>query len=289
LPTSIPGRPRRLACARWRAPGSCDPGDRDPWSWIDHPNGHLGLLVLDGLLSRNVTLLGRTTMELIGGGDVLRPWDDTDAQPSVPRSVGWTVHVPTRVALLDAHLARRRRLSPGVVAVLAGVVALIALLLYGVGAGRTGHALDDAIARGQRPAAPAVELPLLAGGAPAALADYRGKVVVLNYWASWCTPCRAEAPLLERWQRRIATHGATVLGIDSLDVTGDANAFVRKYRITFPVLRDRDGETQRRFGVTGYPETLVVDRQGRIAALRRGPVDDAFLRVAVLPLLKGSA
>ena len=94
------------------------PGDRDPWSWIDHPNGHLGLLVLDGLLSRNVTLLGRTTMELIGGGDVLRPWDDAEAQPSVPRSVGWTVHVPTRVALLDAHLARRVAAWPGIVTAL---------------------------------------------------------------------------------------------------------------------------------------------------------------------------
>jgi cytochrome c biogenesis protein CcmG/thiol:disulfide interchange protein DsbE len=185
--------------------------------------------------------------------------------------------------------AGRRRLSPGVVAVLAGVVALIALLVYGVGAGRTGHTLDDAIAHGQRPAAPAVTLPRLGDGAPAALADYRGKVVVLNYWASWCTPCRAEAPLLERWQHRVASHRATVLGIDSLDVTADASAFLRKYRITYPVLRDRDGETQRRFGVTGYPETLIVDRQGRVAALRRGPVDDDFLRVAVLPLLKGSA
>jgi hypothetical protein len=78
-------------------------------------------------------------------------------------------------------------------------------------------------------------------------------------------------------------------GIDSLDVSADASAFVRRYRISYPMLRDRDGDTQRRFGVTGYPETLVVDPRGRIAALRRGPVDDAFLRAAVLPLLKERA
>jgi cytochrome c biogenesis protein CcmG, thiol:disulfide interchange protein DsbE len=184
---------------------------------------------------------------------------------------------------------RLRRPALGVVVVLAGVVALIGLLLYGVSASRPGTTLDDALAHGRRPAAPAVVLPRLAGGGSGSLADYRGKVVVLNYWASWCTPCRGEAPLLERWQRRIAARGGTVLGIDSLDVTADANAFVRKYRISYPMLRDRDGETQRRFGVTGYPETLVVDPQGRIAALRRGPVDDAFLRVAVLPLLKEQA
>jgi cytochrome c biogenesis protein CcmG/thiol:disulfide interchange protein DsbE len=92
-----------------------------------------------------------------------------------------------------------------------------------------------------------------------------------------------------RWQKRIATRGGTVLGIDSLDVSADASAFVRRYRISYPMLRDRDGDTQRRFGVTGYPETLVVDPRGRIAALRRGPVDDAFLRAAVLPLLKERA
>jgi cytochrome c biogenesis protein CcmG, thiol:disulfide interchange protein DsbE len=178
-----------------------------------------------------------------------------------------------------------RRPVLGVAVVIVGVGALLGLLVYGVKATGPGHTLDDAIARGQRPAAPAIALPSLESGAPAALADYRGTVVVLNYWASWCTPCRQESPLLERWQRRIASRGGTVLGIDSLDVTADARAFVRKFRLTYPMLRDRDGDTQRRFGVTGYPETLILDRDGRIAALQRGPVDDAFLRRTVLPLL----
>jgi len=173
--------------------------------------------------------------------------------------------------------------------VLIGVGALIGLLVYGVKATGRGQTLDDVIAHGRRPAAPAVSLPRLEGGARAALADYRGTVVVLNYWASWCTPCRQESPLLERWQRRLAKRGGTVVGIDSLDVTADARAFVREFGLTYPMLRDRDGETQRRFGVSGYPETLIVDRDGRIAALQRGPVDDAFLRRSVLPLLAEAA
>jgi cytochrome c biogenesis protein CcmG, thiol:disulfide interchange protein DsbE len=185
--------------------------------------------------------------------------------------------------------ARVWRPALGIAVVLIGVCALIGLLVYGVKATGRGHTLDDAIARGQRPAAPAVALPRLEGGARAALADYRGTVVVLNYWASWCTPCRQESPLLERWHRRLAKGGGTVLGVDSLDVTADARAFVREFGLTYPMLRDRDGDTQKRFGVTGYPETLVVDRRGRIAALQRGPVDDAFLRRTVLPLLSGSA
>jgi cytochrome c biogenesis protein CcmG, thiol:disulfide interchange protein DsbE len=184
--------------------------------------------------------------------------------------------------------ASARRAPVGIAVIVVALAALIGLLGYGVMAGGTGRTLDDAIARGERPAAPAMALPRLQGGATAALADYRGRVVVLNYWASWCTPCRQESPLLERWHKRISAQRGTVLGVDSLDVTADARAFVRRFGLTYPMLRDRDGETQRRFGVTGYPETLVLDRRGRIAALQRGPVDDAFLRRAVLPLLRGS-
>jgi cytochrome c biogenesis protein CcmG/thiol:disulfide interchange protein DsbE len=186
-------------------------------------------------------------------------------------------------------MTTRVRPVAGIAVVALGVVALIGLLIYGVKATGPGRTLDDAIARGERPAAPAVALPELEGGSTAALADYRGRVVVLNYWASWCTPCRQESPLLERWHKRISARGGTVLGVDSLDVTADARAFIRRFRLTYPMLRDRDGDTQKRFGVTGYPETLVVDRRGRIAALQRGPVDDAFLRRTVLPLLSGSA
>jgi CRP/FNR family transcriptional regulator, cyclic AMP receptor protein len=110
---------RRADAARSRALASAAvlrPGDRDPWSWIDDPNGHLGLLVIDGLLTRDLTLLGRTTMELIGAGDILRPWDDATDRPSVPRTVGWTVHVATRVALLDERLVERVAAWPEIVA-----------------------------------------------------------------------------------------------------------------------------------------------------------------------------
>jgi cytochrome c biogenesis protein CcmG/thiol:disulfide interchange protein DsbE len=187
---------------------------------------------------------------------------------------------------MSAHL---RRAPLGFSMVFVGVAALFGLLVYGVRVAGPGHSIDDAIARGQRPAAPAITLPRLEGGATAALADYRGTVVVLNYWASWCTPCRQESPLLERWHKRISARRGTVLGVDSLDVTADALAFIRGFRLTYPMLRDRDGDTQKRFGVTGYPETLILDRHGRISALQRGPVDDAFLRRTVLPLLTESA
>jgi cytochrome c biogenesis protein CcmG/thiol:disulfide interchange protein DsbE len=171
------------------------------------------------------------------------------------------------------------------VVVLIPVVALLGLLLYGVTAHESSDTLDSALAAGHEPAAPALSLPRLGAAGTGSLASYRGQVVVLNYWASWCVPCRAEAPLLERWHKRIVGRHGTVLGVDALDSTPDASAFVRRFHLTYPMLRDGDGHTQQAFGVRGYPETLVLDRGGRIAAIRRGPVDDAFLRDKVLPLL----
>jgi cytochrome c biogenesis protein CcmG/thiol:disulfide interchange protein DsbE len=188
---------------------------------------------------------------------------------------------------LSACIVRRPPV-PILVAIVA-VAALVGLLAYGVSSNGSGHTLDTAVARGQRPLAPALALPNLEGGEATSLADYRGKVVVLNYWASWCVPCRQEAPLLERWQQRVGARGGTILGVDTLDLTSDARAFIREFHLTYPMLRDSDGHTQARLGITGYPETLVLDRRGRVAALRRGPVDDSFLRRAVLPLLSERA
>jgi cytochrome c biogenesis protein CcmG, thiol:disulfide interchange protein DsbE len=179
----------------------------------------------------------------------------------------------------------RRRLSPTAWVVSAALAALIALLAYGVVSGQPDHGIDAALASGHRAAAPSLTLPRLGGGGSESLADRRGEVVILNYWASWCDPCRDESPLLERWHKRIVSRDGTVLGVDTLDLTSDAQSFVRRYQLTYPMLRDGDGGTQSRFGVVGYPETIVLDRRGRIAAVQRGPVDDEFLTRTVLPLL----
>jgi cytochrome c biogenesis protein CcmG/thiol:disulfide interchange protein DsbE len=178
------------------------------------------------------------------------------------------------------------RRASAALAVIALLAALIALLGYGVMSNQPDRAVDDALAAGERQPAPSLTLPTLRGDGSGSLSDYHGEVVVLNYWASWCEPCREESPLLQRWHRRIAPRGGTVLGIDTRDVTSDAEAFIREFGLTYPVLRDRDGRTQSKFGVVGYPETIVLDRRGRIAALRRGPVDEEFLRRTVPPLLE---
>jgi cytochrome c biogenesis protein CcmG, thiol:disulfide interchange protein DsbE len=171
-------------------------------------------------------------------------------------------------------------------AVVVLLAALLALLGYGVVLRHQGSGLDAAVAAGERPAAPALALPPLGGGGRRTLASYRGKVVVLNFWASWCLPCRDESPLLERWQRRLAASRGTVVGVDALDVDSDARAFARHYHLTYPLLHDGDGAGARAYGTRGFPETFVIDRQGRVAAMRRGPVDRAFLARAVGPLLR---
>jgi cytochrome c biogenesis protein CcmG/thiol:disulfide interchange protein DsbE len=155
--------------------------------------------------------------------------------------------------------------------------ALVGLLAYGVASKGANTTLDDAVARGQRPAAPEMSLPRLGAPGSASLADYRGKVVILNMWASWCTPCRQEVPLLQKTHARIAAKGGVVLGVDTQDVTSDALGFLKDRRATFPSLRDRDRSYVHEFGVTGYPETFLIDRRGRVAALRRFPVTQDWL------------
>jgi cytochrome c biogenesis protein CcmG/thiol:disulfide interchange protein DsbE len=167
--------------------------------------------------------------------------------------------------------------------------ALIGLLAYGVAGTGPDNSLDEAMQAGKRVQAPVADLPNLGSGGSGSLADHKGKVVVLNVWASWCPPCKSEMPLLQRTSERIAPRGGLVLGIDTQDAPDDALGFLREKRITFPSLRDRDREYGRKFGVSGYPETFLIDRQGRIAALRRGPVTQRWLDQHLSPLLEEKA
>ena len=167
----------------------------------------------------------------------------------------------------------RRRLPIVPVVVGALALALVALLAYGVLSKGDDTSLDEAVAKGDRPEAPARTLPVLGSNGERSLADLKGKVVVLNFWASWCTPCKAEAPVLERAQHRLQSSGAgTVLGVTYRDATPNSLNFVRKNRVTYPSIRDVDGDLAQDYGTRALPETFVIDRQGRIAAISRGQI-----------------
>jgi cytochrome c biogenesis protein CcmG/thiol:disulfide interchange protein DsbE len=160
---------------------------------------------------------------------------------------------------------------------------LVGLLVYGVLAVGESTTLDDAVRNGERPVAPDRTLPMLGGG-EGSLAEYEGKPLVVNFWASWCGPCEDEAPALERAQKRLAKVGGTVLGVTVNDSTPDSQAFVEEHGLSYPSLRDVDDELGKDFGRTGVPETFVIDAEGRVAALSRGQVDDDFFR-ETLPMV----
>ncbi|HMA44875.1 MAG TPA: TlpA disulfide reductase family protein [Gemmatimonadales bacterium] len=122
--------------------------------------------------------------------------------------------------------------------------------------------------------APAFQAIDLRTGRPARLADYRGKVVLLNIWATYCIPCRTEMPAIERLSRRLAGTDFHVLAV-SVDVVDSTavDAFVRELGLTFDVWHDRPGITQRLYQTTGVPETFVINRDGVIVKKAIGAMD----------------
>ena len=140
--------------------------------------------------------------------------------------------------------------------------------------------IDARVASGKYPPAPkaTTQLPMLDSSRTTDLASFRGKVVVLNVFASWCDPCATEAPMLAAEQKLLLKHGATVLGVTYQDDTSSSEAFVRKYHVTYPVVRDVGGSFARAFGVDGVPETFVINRQGKIQAVRRFQLTEQWLQ-----------
>ncbi len=183
----------------------------------------------------------------------------------------------------------RRFLLPGLVA--AAAVALVALLVFGIESEGVSGSLDAALAKGIRLQAPDanVALPVLGTGRTETLAQLKGKVVVLNLFASWCDPCKAEAPILEQVQRAIHGQNATVLGVTYLDTTTDSEHFVRQEHINYPVVRDVSGNFARAWGADGIPETFVIDRAGRVAAVRRYQLAGKWLQESVDRVLSQSS
>jgi cytochrome c biogenesis protein CcmG/thiol:disulfide interchange protein DsbE len=165
---------------------------------------------------------------------------------------------------------------PGVIVIAVLGALLAGLLVYGLVQRADDRTLDAEIRDGKRPPAPDHALPRLGGSGTASLADFRGKVVVLNFWASWCPPCREETPLLARFQRRLGGRG-TVLGVTYKDDPDASLAFARKYDLPYPSLRDSKLELAPAYGTRALPETFVIDAQGRIVAVSRGQVSQEFL------------
>ena len=166
-----------------------------------------------------------------------------------------------------------------------GLVALLFLLLVWALVTEEGGDLAAKAARGEKPEAPEFTLERLDEDGEIALAALRGKAVVVNFWASWCDPCRKEAPYLESVWRDNRKRDVVVVGLDSKDFRKDARRFVNRYDLTFPIAFDGAGDVSEEYGITGYPETFVIDRQGRVVDAIVGEVatdeEKARLRAAI--------
>ncbi len=163
-----------------------------------------------------------------------------------------------------------------VLALLAGF-ALLPRMLRGHGAAIVGRD------------APNFTLALVANGASIgvaaptlSLSDLRGKAVLLDFWATWCEPCRLEAPIVDKLARRWNDRGVVVLGVDTdAPGQGDPGTFARARRLSYPIVHDGAGDASRDYGVEGLPTLVVVSRAGKIVAVRTGVTDDEELESLV--------
>ena len=155
----------------------------------------------------------------------------------------------------------KRNLKTGLVVIF--VIGLVALFA------RPEYRNGESSLRGR----PEKDFSLTLNGKAARLSDLRGKVVVLNFWATWCPPCVDEAPSLNALQRRIAPLGGVVLGVSVDDDQGAYDGFLKAYNISYPTYRDPTKKIALDYGSTMYPETYVINRDGRFDRKIIGPQD----------------
>lgn len=170
-----------------------------------------------------------------------------------------------------------KRPGPISIVVIVLAVAVVGLLVYGVAAGGDDSSLDAAVQRGERPAVPGanVALPLLDGKGSVSLKELRGEVVVLNFWASWCGPCRKEIPALAAFQA--ANPDLAVVGVSYQDDPADALAFAEETGADWPSVID-DGPLGSAYGVPGLPATFFIDAEGRVVGRILGEATEATLQ-----------
>ena len=161
------------------------------------------------------------------------------------------------------------------------VIAAIVLAVYFRGGG-TSQSAGPAALTGRQ--APSFSVPQL-DGAPSELAAYRGRVVVMNLWASWCPPCRAEMPDLQRLYETYRSKNLVVLGVDQGESAQRVRAFARSLGIHYPILLDEQQQYGRVYAALGLPTTVVVDENGVVARGFDGPLSFGQMVSAVKPLI----
>lgn len=182
----------------------------------------------------------------------------------------------------------------GRVAVITALALFAALLAYGLATNAPDGSVDESLAEARPASAPPFTLPVLQTGSlgprltetvrPALadgrvdLGELRGTPVVLNFWASWCVPCRTEAPRLERTWKQARRRGVLFVGLNMQDLTDDARAFMREFRVSYLNVRDKSNGVAREWGVTGLPETFFITARGKVVGHVIGEISPEQLR-----------
>jgi cytochrome c biogenesis protein CcmG/thiol:disulfide interchange protein DsbE len=145
----------------------------------------------------------------------------------------------------------------------ASVLALLGLLVWDL-AHQNGPGVAVAVDEGKAVVAPKLDLPRLNGEGNLSLASLRGKVVVVNFWQSSCYPCKLEARDIAEASRAWAGKGVVFVGVNAQDLKSSARAYMKRYGVSYPNVRDAIGKTWPKWGVTAVPETFFIDRRGRV-------------------------
>jgi thiol-disulfide isomerase/thioredoxin len=176
----------------------------------------------------------------------------------------------------------------GVLFIIIGIVAVVAAIaLVGGYFGERGQVAGPGGGPAMLAGAPAVSYPVQrVDGVVDSLDNYRGHVVLLNLWATWCVPCRDEMPALESLYERERRRGLVVLGVDQGEGAPVAGAFARKTGVHYPILLDQEQRYGRAYSAIGLPTSVVVDRSGHIVRGIDGPLTLAQMQDAVEPALR---
>jgi DsbE subfamily thiol:disulfide oxidoreductase len=187
---------------------------------------------------------------------------------------------------------RALRVWLAVLAAFAVVLALALVELHGRGSAAIGEftiADYQAKAEAENRPAPNFSLPAIQGGSDLSPSSFRGDILVLNFWASWCGPCRVEAPGLRWVAQHDASRGVRFLGVDERDNDAAGRAFAREFHIPYPSASDPSGSLADDYGLFGLPMTFVIDARGIIRYRFVGYVNRDILQATVDRVLSGSA
>ena len=203
--------------------------------------------------------------------------DDTAAEPPIESASGAEADAPRRVSPLRVA---------AIIIVVAGVLGLAALLALGL-ANRSPVTGRSGATRIDKPAPP-INIPLYGGGVLTP-EDYAGRPVVVNFWASWCGPCRQEAPIFEQLSQEYSERGVLFIGVNIQDAEADAEAYLSEFTISYPNGSDEDGSISIDYGVIGIPVTFFINRDGIVQRRWAGVMRETQLRQWIDELVLGIA